>query len=440
MQQAKKYIMNVFGCQMNERDAEILAGYLQERGYEETKDLNQADMVIINTCAVRQKAEEKVFGHLGKLKKQKIQNPDMLIAVAGCMTQQEEVGKKIKNRYPYVDIVIGTHNLNEFPRLLDQALNQHETVLDIWPEEGAVVEGLPLYRRSTLKAWVNITYGCNNFCSYCIVPYVRGRERSRKIQDIGEEVKELARQGFKEVTLLGQNVNSFGKDLGDGTSFVKLLLALEEIDGIERIRYMTSHPRDTTPELIEVIRYSKKVCEHFHLPVQSGSNNILKAMNRGYTREHYLETVEKIRTEIPAASISTDFIVGFPGENEDDYLQTLDLVRQVRFDAAFTFLYSPRKGTPAAEMPHQVAQKVKKERIYRLIEEQNAISLAINRSLVGQRMEILVEGESKNAKGEFMGRTRTFKVVNFAGSKDLVGTLIPVTIKDAQTWSLWGEQ
>ena len=439
MKQAKKYIMNVFGCQMNERDAEVLAGYLQERGYEETNELGQADMVIINTCAVRQKAEEKVFGQLGKLKKYKTQNPEMLIAVTGCMTQQEEVGKKIKNRYPYVDIVIGTHNLHEFPKLLDRVMDKHEAVIDIWPEEEGVVEGLPLFRRSSLKAWVNITYGCNNFCSYCIVPYVRGRERSRKISDIVEEIKRLAQGGFKEVTLLGQNVNSFGKDLQDGTSFAKLLLALEEIDGIERIRYMTSHPRDTTPELIEIIRDSKKVCEHFHLPVQSGSNDILKAMNRGYTRQHYLHIVEKIRAEIPAAGITTDFIVGFPGETDDDFLQTLDLVKQVRFDAAFTFLYSPRRGTPAAEMPRQVSQKLKKERIYRLIEEQNAISLAVNRSLVGQKMEILVEGESKNAQGEFMGRTRTFKVVNFTGNLDLVGALVDVSIKDAQTWSLWGE-
>ncbi len=293
MRKAKRYIMNVFGCQMNERDAEIMAGYLQDKGYEETQELEKADLVIINTCAVRQKAEEKVYGRLGRLKKYKAENPHMLIVVAGCMTQQQEVGKKIKHRYPYVDMVIGTHNLNEFPHLLERALVEKETVMDIWEAEGPVVEGLPLYRRSGLKAFVNITYGCNNFCSYCIVPYVRGRERSRTIDSIVQEIRELATMGFVEISLLGQNVNSFGKDLEKKATFAQLLLALEDIDGIERIRYMTSHPRDFTPELIEIIRDSRKVCEHFHLPVQSGSSGVLKGMNRGYTREHYLDIVKK---------------------------------------------------------------------------------------------------------------------------------------------------
>ncbi len=438
-EKAKTYHLSVFGCQMNERDAEIIAGYLEERGYKETGDPQKADLMILNTCAVRQKAEEKVYGKLGKLKKFKEDNPDMLIVVAGCMPQQEEVGKKIKSRYPYVDMVIGTHNLSRFPELLDRALGEKETVLDIWEGEGPVVEGLPLYRRSKLKAWVNITYGCNNFCSYCIVPYVRGRERSRQVKDIVAEIEELAGKGFVEVTLLGQNVNSYGRDLQDGTSFAGLLLALEEVEGIGRFRYMTSHPRDFTPHLVEIIRDAEKVCEHFHLPVQAGSNGILKKMNRGYTREHYRDLVHKVRREIPGASITTDFIVGFPGETEADFQETLDLVREIRFDAAFTFIYSPRRGTPAANMPGQVKQQVKKERIYRLIEEQNAISLEINRGLLGQKMEVLVEGESKNAGGELTGRTRTHKVVNFQGSRDLIGQFVEVTVKEAQTWSLTGQ-
>ncbi len=433
----RKYILNVFGCQMNERDAELFAGFLREMGYSETKEIEEADLILIHTCAVRQKAEEKVFGRLGALKKLKAKNPNLILAISGCMTQQVEISNKIKQRYPYVDMILGTHNISEFPNLLKRVIETRETIFDIWENEGPVVEGLPANRKNNIKAWVNITYGCNNFCTYCIVPYVRGRERSRTIKDIVTEIKGLSDNGFKEVTLLGQNVNSYGKDLDNNATFSELLTTLEQLNIIERIRFMTSHPRDFTKDLIDIIHNSTIICNHIHLPVQSGSNDILKKMNRGYTREHYIDLVKGIRETIPDVSITTDLIVGFPGESEKEFIQTLDLVETLKFDSAYTFKYSPREGTPASKLKEQINDETKKEYLSRLIEKQNIISREINQALIGKTVNILVEGVSKNNE-QLTGRTSTNKIVNFKADKELIGNIIDVNITDAKTWSLTG--
>jgi len=413
----QKYFILTYGCQMNVHDSEILSGFLEDMGYEEADNLEKTDMVILNTCAVREKAEEKVLGKIGSLKELKKENPHLIIGVCGCMVQQEKTARKIKSRYPHVDLV-----------------------LDIWSGRDGVVEDLPKHRKDGIKAWVTITYGCNNFCAYCIVPYVRGRERSREMSNIEAEVEGLAVEGYKEVTLLGQNVNSYGKDLFPKVTFAQLLERLDRIEGLERIRYMTSHPRDFTRELVEVILHSKKICEHFHLPIQAGSSKILEKMNRGYTREHYLELVNYIRKLIPRSSITTDFIVGFPGETEEDFNDTLDIVERVRFDSAFTFIYSPRKGTTAADMPGQIPQEVRKERLRRLMEVQNRISREINDELKGETVEVLVEGISKQEPLMLTGRTRTNKIVNFKGKKELLGELVRVRITESRTWSFLGEK
>ncbi|UNC91894.1 tRNA (N6-isopentenyl adenosine(37)-C2)-methylthiotransferase MiaB [Candidatus Contubernalis alkaliaceticus] len=439
MNQHKKFHLKTFGCQMNVHDSEVLAGFLEGLGYQEVDDVKETDIVIMNTCAIRQKAEEKVVGMIGKLKKLKRENPSLIIGICGCMVQQEKTAEMIKSRFPYVDLIFGTHNLHRFSELLTEAQESRETILDIWPEGKEVVEGLPISRKDGIKAWVNITYGCNNFCSYCVVPYVRGREKSREIVNIMMEVEGLAKEGYKEVTLLGQNVNSYGKDLGQGVSFALLLEKMGNIQGLERIRYMTSHPRDFNRELIEVISRSQKVCEHFHLPIQSGSSKILDKMNRGYTREHYLKVVADIQKMIPNSSITTDFIVGFPGETEEDFLDTLEIVEKVRFDASFTFIYSVRKGTKAADMPNQIPEEVKKERLYRLNEIQNRISREIHEVLKGSIVNVLVEGFSRENDSYLTGRTRTNKLVNFTGNKEIVGKIIPVKITEAKTWSLDGE-
>ncbi len=436
---SRKFYIQTFGCQMNVHDSEILAGFLEDLGFQEAAGVEETDILILNTCAIRQKAEEKVFGMIGKLKKMKRENPQLIIGVCGCMAQQEGTAKRIKSRHPHVDLIFGTHNLHRFPHLLKEAEESRETVLDIWPEGKEVVEGLPISRKEGIKAWVTITYGCNNFCSYCVVPYVRGREQSREMSNIVKEVKDLVLKGYKEVTLLGQNVNSYGKDLDNGITFARLLEKLEGIEGLGRIRYMTSHPRDFTRELTRVIYHSEKVCEHFHLPIQSGSNNILKKMNRSYTREHYLEVVSFIRELIPEASITTDFIVGFPGETHEDFLDTLDILERVRFDTSYSFIYSPRKGTMAADMPGQIPLKEKKERLNWLNEIQNSISREINETLRGKSVEVLVEGFSREKPSVLTGRTRTNKLVNFPGKEEMIGKIIPVKIIDVKTWSLNGE-
>lgn len=436
--QKKTYTMQVYGCQMNERDAETLRGFLDQMGYEEVPEAQDADLVLINTCAVRQKAEEKVFGHIGWLGKLKEKKPNMLIAISGCMVQQEHVAQKIKKRYPFVNLIFGTHNIAEFPELLKKAEERTETVLELKEEAGEVTEGLPVKREDGIKAWVNITYGCNNFCSYCIVPYVRGRERSRRPGDILQEIQDLAKKGYMEITLLGQNVNSYGKDLDEDINFAKLLDLIDREGGIPRIRFMTSHPRDFTNDIIAAIAGGKSICEHVHLPVQAGSNRVLKLMNRGYTREHYLEIVKKIRDAVPGVAITTDIIVGFPGETEEDFADTLALVDEVKFDSAFTFMYSPRRGTPAAKMPGQVDREVVSRRFERLLDLQNRHGLEKNRALLGKRVEVLVEGGSKTNPDVLTGRTRTNKTVNFPGDKALVGKLVEVEITEAKTWSLEG--
>lgn len=436
--QKKTYTMQVLGCQMNERDAETLRGFLDEIGYVETDKPEGVDLVIMNTCAVRKKAEEKVFGRIGRLGQLKQENPEMLIAICGCMVQQEEMAKKIVKSYPFVDLIFGTHNIAAFPELLQRAAESNKPVLDLWEEAGEVVEGLPVSRRDGIKAWVNITYGCNNFCSYCIVPYVRGRERSRKPDDIIEEIKDLAQRGYVEVTLLGQNVNSYGKDLAENLDFADLLTRVDRETGIKRIRFMTSHPRDFNEKLAKAIAEGRNICEHVHLPIQSGSNRVLAMMNRGYTREHYLGLVELLRRYVPHCALSTDLIVGFPGETDEDFEQTLALLDQIGFDLAYTFLYSQRTGTPAAEMPGQIAHEVKKERFQKLVGVQNKWSRKHNEALMGKTVEVLVEGPSKTDSGVMTGRTRGSKTVNFTGVGSKSGDLANVEITDARTWSLVG--
>ncbi len=387
---------------------------------------------------MRENAEQRVYGKIGELYRLKQENPNLVLAVGGCMSQQSPVAKKMKQRFPYLDIIFGTHNLADFPKLLRAAEESQETVLELLDQEGDIREQLPRVRQDGLKAWTTIMYGCNNFCTYCIVPYVRGRERSRQPESIIAEVKELVSRGYKEVTLLGQNVNSYGKDLDQNYDFADLLYAVNET-GISRIRFTTSHPKDISPRLIEAMATCEHVMEHLHLPVQAGSNRILKAMNRRYTRERYLQLVEEIRTAIPHIALTTDIIVGFPGETEEEYEETLSLVEAVRFDAAFTFAYSPRGGTPAAKMREQVPEEVSKERLYRLIELQNRISLERNQELIGSEQELLVEGPSKNDPDKLTGRTRGNKLVHFVGPKDLAGQIVTVRITDAQTWNLFGE-
>lgn len=432
------YYIETWGCQMNEHDSEILGGMLEALGYRPTGNAEKADVMILNTCCVREKAENKVLGYLGELKRLKNVNPCLVIGVCGCMAQRAGMAEKIAQRAPHVDLIFGTHNLHRLPQLLAQARESSSTLVEIWDQEKEIAETLPVKRSSQIKAYVTITYGCNNFCSYCIVPYVRGRERSRWKDDILEEVRELAGEGCKEIMLLGQNVNSYGKDLPEPIDFADLLQSLEQVPGLERIRYMTSHPRDFDDKLIATIANSAKVCEHFHLPVQAGSNAVLERMNRGYSRETFLDLVTKVRRFVPNASITTDIIVGFPGESEEDFQATLDLVERVRFDTAYTFLYSPRPGTPAAAWD-QVEEAVKKERFQRLLALQNRISWEINQELIDKREEILIEGVSKTDEKRLSGRTRSNKVVIVDGSEDLIGRLVPVRILEAQTWFLQGE-
>ncbi len=435
----RSYNIETFGCQMNENDSERLAGMLSEMGYSECDSRENSDLIIFNTCCVRENAEQKVYGHLGALKKLKKYNPNLIIAICGCMMQQPEIVEYIKKTYKHVDIIFGTHNLYKLPELLNTAIETKKVVIDVWDSTGSIAEKMPISRKDSLKAWVTVMYGCNNFCSYCIVPYVRGRERSRSIEEIRDEVETLARDGCKEITLLGQNVNSYGKDLEGNFTFAGLLRELNGIKGIERIRFMTSHPKDLSDELIYAIRDCEKVCEHLHLPVQAGSSKILEAMNRSYSKEQYLELLNKIRLQIPDITLSTDIIVGFPGETEQDFEETLDVVSKVKFDLAYTFLYSKRTGTPAAKNPNQVSEEIKKARFDRLIALQNSICYTINESLLGEEVEVLVEGISKNSKTTYTGRTRGNKIVNFIGSEEIVGKLVKVKIENINSFSLLGK-
>ncbi|MGL5329916.1 MAG: tRNA (N6-isopentenyl adenosine(37)-C2)-methylthiotransferase MiaB [Peptostreptococcaceae bacterium] len=436
-----KYIIQTFGCQMNEHDSEKLCAMLDSMGYEKGVMVDECDLIIYNTCAVRENAELKVFGNLGHLKLAKRKNPELKIAVCGCMMQQPHVVKEIKSKYKHVDLVFGTHNLYKFPELLSKSVESNKLLVDVWDVDGEVVEGLKSNRKFELKAFVNIMYGCNNFCTYCIVPYTRGRERSRKPQDILEEIKELVSNGTKEVTLLGQNVDSYGKTLEDPMTFAQLLREVNEIEGIERIRFMTSHPKDISDEVIYAMRDCDKVCEFLHLPVQCGSSSLLKVMNRHYTKEQYLEIIKKAKKEVPNIAFSTDLMIGFPGESEEDLLDTIDVIEKVRYDSAFTFIYSKRKGTPAAEMENQIPEDIKHERFNKVLNKVNEIVSEINKSYIGKTVQVLVEGKSKTDDNRFTGRTRQNKLVNFdSTSEDLIGRLINVDITSATAFSLIGKE
>ncbi|MDD4237117.1 MAG: tRNA (N6-isopentenyl adenosine(37)-C2)-methylthiotransferase MiaB [Desulfotomaculaceae bacterium] len=434
----KSYIIKTFGCQMNEHDSEVLAGMLEAVGYRSTEDTSTADLVLLNTCCIRETAENKVFSYLGRLKRQKLSNPAMIIGVCGCMPQQEGMAARLRQLFPYVDLVFGTHNVQQLPVFIGRILAERKPVVEILTEPAEIIEGLPAVRKEGLRAWVTIMHGCDNYCTYCIVPYVRGRERSRKPDDIIREMPGLGSEGFKEVVLLGQNVNSYGKDLTPPLDFAGLLEKLDGVSSIERIRYMTSHPRDFNEKLILTIARLGKVCEHFHLPVQSGSSRILEKMHRGYTREHYLGLIEKIRLHIPKATITTDIMVGFPGEENDDFRATMDLVSQVRFDSSYTFVYNARPGTPAAGMAEQVPEEIKKQRIQALIKLQNTISLENNKAEEGSWQEVLVEGERNNASGLVYGKSRGYKTVVFPGDKTLIGSTAHVTITRAHLAYLEG--
>ena len=438
-----KYMIQTFGCQMNEHDSENLAGMLDAMGYESTMMTDDCDLIIYNTCAVRENAELKVYGNLGHLKLAKRKNPDLKIAVCGCMMQQPHVVKEIKSRYKHVDLVFGTHNLYKFPELLTNTMDSDKLLVDVWDVDGEVVEGLRSSRKFELKAFVNIMYGCNNFCTYCIVPYTRGRERSRTPEDIINEIKDLAAKGTKEITLLGQNVDSYGKTLEEDITFAELLRMVNEIEGIERIRFMTSHPKDISDEVIYAMRDCDKVCEYLHLPVQCGSSRLLKKMNRHYTKEDYLRIIEKAKAEIPGIAFSTDLMIGFPGETEEDLLDTIDVVEKVKYDNAFTFIYSKREGTPAAKMEDQIPEDVKHERFNRVLSKVNEILVDLNASYVGKTVEVLIEGTSKTDEAKFTGRTRQNKLVNFTVKNPdakLLGTLMNVKITEANTFSLVGEE
>lgn len=435
----KNYHIKTFGCQMNEHDSEGIAGILEQMGYTMTEEETSADIIVLNTCAIRENAENRVFGELGRLKPLKVNNPDMILAICGCMSQEESVVDKVLKTYQQVDLIFGTHNIHRLPEYLHEALISKERVVEVWSGEGDIVENLPRRRANAVKGWVNIMYGCDEFCTYCIVPYTRGKERSRLPEDVIKEVRELAATGYKEVTLLGQNVNAYGKDFSDREyTFGSLLADLSEID-IPRIRFTTSHPHDFDELMIATLAKRGNLMEYIHLPVQSGNNQILKRMNRRYTRESYLQLVRDLRIAIPDVAITTDIIVGFPGETEEQFQDTMSLAREVGYDGAYTFIYSPREGTPAAKMEDNVTAKEKKERLYRLNELINADATRGNARFEGQVVEVLVEGPSKNDDQVMSGYTRHQKLVNFKAEPCVIGQIVQVKVVEAKTWHLRGE-
>lgn len=417
-----------FGCQMNARDSEKLLGVLEQIGYQEETNEEDADFVIYNTCTVRENANMRVYGRLGQLNRVKKQKPHMLIGLCGCMMQEPEVVEKIKKSYRFVDLIFGTNNIYKFAELIVTRLESQRMVIDIWKDTDKIVEDLPSERKFSFKSGVNIMFGCNNFCSYCIVPYVRGRERSRNPEDIIREIQGLVADGVVEVMLLGQNVNSYGKTLEHPMTFAQLLTEIEKIEGLERIRFMTSHPKDLSDELIEVMKHSKKICKHLHLPVQSGSTEILKKMNRRYTKEQYLELVRKIKEAVPDISLTTDIIVGFPGETEEDFLETMDVVKKVRYDSAFTFIYSKRTGTPAAAMENQVPEDVVKDRFDRLLKEVQSISAEVCSVHEGTTQSVLVEAVNDHDPALVTGRLSNNILVHFPGEKELIGKIVSVRL------------
>ena len=438
MDMKKKAFIGVYGCQMNISDAERMEGQLVTIGYERTEDMEEADLILLNTCCVRETAEDKVYGKIGEIKHLKRAKPSLIFGITGCMAQKE--GDALIKRASHIDFVLGTNKVHELTHVVQEveaAKGGH--VVDVLLGDTELPDDVPVQRGGKLSAWVPIMYGCNNFCTYCIVPYVRGRERSRLPEDVVKEVEEAAAKGFKEVTLLGQNVNSYGKD-HKKADFADLLQMVDKVKGIERVRYMTSHPKDLSDKVIETIKNSTHICEHFHLPVQYGSNRILKAMNRVYTVEQYRELVRKIRMAVPQASITTDLIVGFPGETDEDFVQMLDFLKEIRYDAAYTFLYSKRSGTPAATMEAQVDESCKKKRLHQLMEVQNQISLENNEKLLGQCVEVMVEGPSRTDESVWTGRTRTNKIVLWdKGAWEKEGDLVEIKVTHPQTWVLKGE-
>ncbi|HCY52338.1 MAG TPA: tRNA (N6-isopentenyl adenosine(37)-C2)-methylthiotransferase MiaB [Clostridiales bacterium] len=432
----KFYLIKTYGCQMNIHESEKLAGILEAAGYKPTEDEKVADIIVFNTCCVRENAEDKVYGHIGNLKKLKAAKKNMIIAVGGCMTQQKAASEKLLKTFPFVDIVFGTHNLENFKAMLDEK-QSHKHVVDV-DETDIVYEGTPKKRTSYPNAWVNISYGCNNFCTYCIVPYVRGRERSRKKEDIIKECDELIKEGYKEITLLGQNVNSYGNDLSDGTNFADLIKEIADIKGKFRLRFMSSHPKDFTDEMIKAIAYSDKICNCVHLPVQAGSTKILKLMNRKYSREYYLERLAALRKIIPGAAVTTDIMVGFPQETEEDFQDTLSLVNEADFSGAFTFVYSRRSGTVADKMDGQIPEDVSTDRIMRLIKAQNEVSRLQSEKYIGKTVEILCE-DFDEKKNRYLGRDEYGKMAYFRSDENLIGKFVNVKINSANGISLIGE-
>jgi len=433
---SRTFHITTFGCQMNEHDSEVIDGLLTERGFSSVKERKDASIVIINTCSVRDNADKRFFGTLGQLKKRKESDPSFIVCVCGCMMQQQRVVDTIKAKYPWVDVIFGTNSIHHIPELIEKVAIEKEKVVDIIENTEEIVEGLPAKRLFDHKALVNIMFGCNNFCTYCIVPYTRGREKSREPEAIVAEVKGLVADGVKEIMLLGQNVNSYD---GNGTSFAELLKMLNDVDGLERIRFMTSNPKDLSDELIEAFAVCDKLCRNLHLPIQSGSNRVLKRMNRKYTREDYLKLIEKLRKTVPDITLSTDIIVGFPGETNEDFEETLSIVKEVEYDSAFTFIYSIRKGTPAEKFEDQIEESEKHRRFDLLVSAVNEISEKKNKAYQDRVEKVLVDGVSKNDKSTLTGRTDGFKLVNFAGKKELIGSIVDVKITDAKTFSLFGE-
>lgn len=431
--------ITTFGCQMNEKDSEKLLGVLETIGYQQT-DTENADLVLFNTCTVRENANTKLYGHLGHVKKAKEQNPEMIVGLCGCMMQEEQVVEKIRKSYPFVDLVFGTHNIFKLAELLKARVDSGGMIVDIWKDTDQIVEDLPSDRKFSFKCGVNIMFGCNNFCSYCIVPYVRGRERSRKPEDIVKEIEGLVKEGVREVMLLGQNVNSYGKNLEKPVSFAQLLKMIEQVEGLSRIRFMTPHPKDLSDELIDVMASSEKICRHMHLPVQSGSSRILKQMNRHYTKESYLALTEKIKDRIPGIAMTTDIIVGFPGETEEDFEETLDVVRKVKFDSAYTFVYSKRTGTPAASMEGQVEPEVVKKRFGRLLEVIKESSKDNRKDGVGKEEDVLVEEKNTHEEGMVTGRLSNNILVHFKGDESLIGQIVRVKITEEKGFYYMGEQ
>ncbi len=434
----KKYYIITYGCQMNIHESEKLAGILTSLGYSPSDSELNADIIVFNTCCIRENAENTADGNIGALKKLKKNKKDLIIAVGGCMTQQTGYAQKLHQKFPFIDIIFGTHNLENFKTLLENKLKQKRTLIEVWDKEGNVVEGTPKTRTSYPNAWVNITYGCNNFCTYCIVPYVRGRERSRKLFDIVEECKVLVKEGYKEITLLGQNVNSYGKDLGD-VDFADLINEISKVEGKFRLRFMTNHPKDLTEKLVIALANSDKICKSIHLPIQAGSNRILKLMNRKYDRESYFDKVEMLRKYIPDIAITTDIMVGFPTETDQDFMGTVDVVKRVGFAGAFTFVYSRREGTPAAKMEGQIDESISKERIMHLIDLQNTINRNQSKQYIGKTIEVLCEGYD-DKKEMYLGRDTYGRMLYFKGEQNDVGNFVNIMVEKTGGISLVGQK